>query len=65
MKKSLKILLTIIVSLCMSLISFKQLFLCGVEDKFLDLKSVIITPFVLGYSLLGLLLFPFIISFYK
>jgi hypothetical protein len=55
----------LILNIIVSLISFKQLFNLGIEEKLLDIKSVVLTPFVLSYSLIGLFMFSILFSFYK
>lgn len=48
----------------LSLISFKQLYKLGSEEKVLNLSSAIFTPFVLGYSFMSIFMFMFFVGAY-
>jgi hypothetical protein len=57
-----KLLYAIGINVLMSLVLFKQLFKVGCEVSFLNLTSIILTPFVLSYSLMVLFTIPFLFS---
>ena len=53
----LKIYISIVINCAISILYFKQLLLPGVEIQFLDVKGILLTPFVLIYSFFGFLLY--------